>query len=132
MTLRAQILAQALSHLPTHSFTRLTLLSALQTLRPTLPSSGRENTIDTLFGQGNIGPGRALVERWANEGRRGMGERRCSGMSGVGEVLQARLEYSSDVGESLVDVSESGMLSPLFDGRNSCVALQRSPSFLQP
>ncbi|ORX33559.1 hypothetical protein BD324DRAFT_639285 [Kockovaella imperatae] len=120
MSLKTTILQYALPLLPKYSFTRDTLSLALQQIRsveqPLAPSRavsrdfahtsqldsiGRENIIDTLFGTGTTSPAKALVESWQVEGLKSVdsGHDRAS----LTERLERRLEYSSGVGEHLVE-----------------------------
>ncbi|ORY31922.1 hypothetical protein BCR39DRAFT_479444 [Naematelia encephala] len=105
MSLRATILSHSLPHLPTHSFTRSTLVHALTALPPSHPDYREpqvvENAIDTIFGPGNVGAAKALVEAWEDAGRDDM----TGKQGGLKEILQRRLEWSAAVGEHLVEVS---------------------------
>lgn len=104
MSLRSTILHHALPLLPTHSFARQTLLTALSSTRNAPPSPhSQENVIDTLFG-GTVAPARALVDAWAEEGLKVMKPSDGAGPSSLREVLGRRLEYSAGVGEHLVEV----------------------------
>jgi hypothetical protein len=55
--------------------------------------------LDTLFGTGPVGCGKALVEAWEEEGSRRMGLE-----EDIEERLRERLRYSAEVGEHLVEV----------------------------
>ncbi|KAK8845378.1 hypothetical protein IAR55_006091 [Kwoniella newhampshirensis] len=118
MSLRPQLLTSALTHIATHSFTRPALLHALRSLRPEV--SDADSVLDTIFGAGSVGAGKALVERWEEEGRKVMLKQEASdsrakdgnvgvgvgvgaGVEGLEEVLRRRLNYSSLVGEHLVE-----------------------------
>ncbi|WWD22323.1 hypothetical protein CI109_106814 [Kwoniella shandongensis] len=101
MSLRPQLLSSALTHLPVHSFTRPSLVRALRDVKPDI--SDPEAVIDTLFGPGSVGPTKALVERWEEEGRGVMQSGEGREGDGLEVVLRKRLEYSSQVGEHLVE-----------------------------
>ncbi|WVQ80444.1 hypothetical protein IAT38_002549 [Cryptococcus sp. DSM 104549] len=105
MALRSQILTSALPLLPIHSFTRPALLSSLRSLKPEV--SDPDAVLDTIFGAGQVGCGRALVERWEEVGREEMAGEGAGvvgkGVKGLEEVLSRRLEYSAVVGEHLVE-----------------------------
>lgn len=111
MSLRAKILTHSLPLLPTHSFTRQTLSLALSRLSADHPDYISEvtpdSTLDTLFGDGSAGP-KALVRRWEEEGLEKMSaEPEASGSGGskpLDRRLRARLSFSADVGEHLVEV----------------------------
>nr|XP_019048452.1 hypothetical protein I302_02224 [Kwoniella bestiolae CBS 10118]OCF27382.1 hypothetical protein I302_02224 [Kwoniella bestiolae CBS 10118] len=93
MALRSQILTSSLPLLPTHSFTRPTLIQALRTIKPELPNP--ESVVDTLFGPGSVGASKALVERWEEEGLKAMSGPGEGKKENLGEVLRRRIEYSA-------------------------------------
>ncbi|KAK1926254.1 hypothetical protein DB88DRAFT_544500 [Papiliotrema laurentii] len=100
MALRTSILKHALPLVPQHSFTRHTLLLALPSLDPAHPDyqpDVSESVIDTLFGNGNTAPARALVDAWVGEGLHAVQG------ANTRERLKNRLRYSSLVGEHLVE-----------------------------
>ncbi|TYJ52371.1 hypothetical protein B9479_007027 [Cryptococcus floricola] len=102
MSLRAQILAKALSAIPSQSFTRPALVGSLVALKPEFPDP--EAVIDTVFGPGNVVPAKALVEAWEEEGLKSMrGTGEGQGRKGLEALLARRLEYSAGVGEHLVE-----------------------------
>ncbi|WVO14890.1 hypothetical protein L204_102529 [Cryptococcus depauperatus] len=102
MTFRIQILADALMRVPSSSFTRTTLVSAVRSLRPEV--SDPEGVVDTVFGSGQVGPVQDLVNAWEKVGKSmmaGVGEGKDR--KGYAEILSRRLSFSSQVGEHLVE-----------------------------
>ncbi|KAK4683651.1 hypothetical protein P7C73_g6584, partial [Tremellales sp. Uapishka_1] len=113
MSLRSAILSSAIPLLPNHSFTRQTLVDSLASLPASSSSSSfssssssssstanPESIVDVLFGTGNSSPSKALFEAWAEAGRKDMTN---VVEQGVGGMLERRLEWSSRVGEHLVE-----------------------------
>lgn len=100
-SLRSTILHHAIPLIPTHSFTRRTLLQSLPSLKPDHPdyrSVLEDSVVDTIFGNGQA-PGKALTAAWEEEGLKAMqGEN-------TRERLKSRLGHSAVVGEHLVEVS---------------------------
>jgi hypothetical protein len=123
MSLKAKILQQALQHIPGQSFTLRPLLQSLSSLPPTQASSNTDpkSIIDVLFGS-ELNARRELVQAWAEEGLKEMleegkgsssklgsrpqpGHSRQGGeMQVLAEIFARRLEYSSRIGEHLVEV----------------------------
>ena len=109
MSLRTQILKHALPHVPEQSFTLRPLLDSLSNLPKDHPD--RNDTItpevlDVIFGS-ELNARRELVKAWEKEGLRDMvGFEIPKGpeLELVGEILARRLEYSSRIGEHLVEV----------------------------
>ena len=110
MTLRTQILKHALPYLPEHSFTLQPLLKSLNELPTNHPDRNDKVTpevLDVLFGS-EWNARRELVKAWEEEGLNDMVEaevlKGSSEIESVGEILARRLEYSSRIGEHLVEV----------------------------
>ncbi|WWC85556.1 uncharacterized protein L201_000420 [Kwoniella dendrophila CBS 6074] len=102
MALRSQILTTSLPLLSTHSFARPTLIQAVRQLKPEI--SNPDAILDTLFGSGSVGPSKALVERWEEEGLKVMSNSSDpTEKESLGAVLKRRIEYSSNVGQHLVE-----------------------------
>lgn len=129
MSLRTSILTHALPLISTHSFTRAALSASLTRLPSDHPDARstpvNEAALDTLYGEGN-GAALALVQRWAEEGSKTMmspsdgsslaeGSASASSAKGkgreqrLGDMLARRIDYSAEVGEHLVEVSEENM-----------------------
>jgi ubiquinone biosynthesis protein COQ9 len=127
-TLRSRILQHALPHVPEHSFTIQPLLQSLRSLPSTTPSNSSEpalgsppasvsrNTIDILFGS-ELNARKELVKAWEEEGLRDMTDLNSSGrpatatrskgeLGVIADLLARRLEYSSRIGEHLVEVRQ--------------------------
>ncbi|WWD06137.1 hypothetical protein V865_004222 [Kwoniella europaea PYCC6329] len=100
MALRSQILTSSLPFLSTLSFTRPALLQSLRSIKPDITNP--DAVIDTLFGPGSVGASKALVESWEEEGLKVLNGP-IEGKEDLGEVLRRRIEYSSKVGEHLVE-----------------------------
>jgi hypothetical protein len=110
MTLRTTILKHALPYLPEHSFTLRPLLNSLNELPTNHPDRNEKVTpevLDVLFGS-ELNARRELVKAWEEEGLNDMVEAELpmgrSEIEAVGEILARRLEYSSRIGEHLVEV----------------------------
>jgi hypothetical protein len=110
MTLRTHILKHALPYLPEHSFTLRPLLKSLNELPANHPDRNDKVTpevLDVLFGS-ELNARRELVKAWEEEGLNDMlGAEIPKGSSeieAIGEILARRLEYSSRIGEHLVEV----------------------------
>jgi len=109
MSLRTQILKHALPHVPEQSFTLRPLLNSLSNLPKDHPD--RNDTItpevlDVIFGS-ELNARRELVKAWEEEGLNDMvGFELPKGpeLELVGDILARRLEYSSRIGEHLVEV----------------------------
>lgn len=110
MTLRTTILKHALPHLPEHSFTLRPLLNSLNELPANHPDRNDKVTpevLDVLFGS-ELNARRELVKAWEEEGLNNMIAaeipKGVPEIEAVGEILARRLEYSSRIGEHLVEV----------------------------
>jgi len=112
MSLRTKILQHALPHVPEQSFTLRPLLDSLSSLPATHPDRNETVTpevLDVLFGS-ELNARRELVQTWEEEGVRDMLESESSGQKGGSEmdmlagILARRLEYSSRIGDHLVEV----------------------------
>lgn len=110
MTLRTTILKHALPHLPEHSFTLRPLLNSLNELPANHPDRNDKVTpevLDVLFGS-ELNARRELVKAWEEEGLNDMIAaeipKGVPEIEAVGEILARRLEYSSRIGEHLVEV----------------------------
>jgi hypothetical protein len=110
MSLRSSILKHALPHLPEQSFTVRPLLDSLSSLPQNHPDRNETVTpevLDVLFGS-ELNARRELVKAWEEEGLRDMVEGEMSKgrseIDAVGDILARRLEYSSRIGEHLVEV----------------------------
>lgn len=110
MSLRAQILKHALPYLPEQSFTVRPLLNSLSKLPVNHPDRNETITpevLDVIFGS-ELNARRELVKAWEEEGLLEMAEielpKGRPEIEAVGEILARRLEYSSRIGEHLVEV----------------------------
>lgn len=109
MSLRTSILKHALPHLPEHSFTLRPLLDSLNNLPQNHPDRNDKVTpevLDVLFGS-DLNARRELVKAWEEEGLRDMIDLELpkgKEIEAIGEILARRLEYSSRIGEHLVEV----------------------------
>jgi len=110
MSLRTTILKHALPHLPEHSFTLRPLLNSLNELPANHPDRNDKVTpevLDVLFGS-ELNARRELVKAWEEEGLNDMIAaeipKGVPEIEAVGEILARRLEYSSRIGEHLVEV----------------------------
>jgi ubiquinone biosynthesis protein COQ9 len=118
-SLRTRILHHALTHVPEHSFTLRPLLNSLSAL----PASHIDHdlsvspeVLDVLFGS-ELNARQDLVREWEDEGLRYMVDSKpaplqqgiekkgkARELDTIAEVLRRRLEYSSRIGEHLVEV----------------------------
>lgn len=110
MTLSKTVLSNALAFVPRYSFTRQALLAAT-------PQAAQADLVESLFGTGEE-PARNLVREWeeqglgamalpATEGKgiiaRGKAQREVD-FAALKSALGRRIQWSSDVGEHLVQV----------------------------
>jgi hypothetical protein len=111
MSLRTKILQHALPHLPEHSFTLRPLLDSLSSLPASHPDQSATVTpevLDVLFGS-ELNARKELVQAWEEEGIRDMlktESRVGSEMDMLAGILARRLEYSSRIGDHLVEVCQ--------------------------
>jgi hypothetical protein len=120
MSLRTNILKHAIPHLPEHSFTLQPLLISLNSLPANHPDRNDKVTpevLDVLFGS-ELNARQELVKAWEEEGLREMvGNDLPKGspeIEAVGEILARRLEYSSRIGEHLVEACTLFLFIPSF------------------
>jgi hypothetical protein len=134
MSLKAKILRHALPHIPEQSFTLQPLLHSLSSLPVTHPDYSKSDVtpsvLDVVFGS-EVNARRELVGAWEEEGLREMlpttvaSDRERSNSTGpvapaagprpgpgkeiqaLATILARRLEYSSRIGEHLVEVCAS-------------------------
>lgn len=125
ISLKAKILRDALQHIPEQSFTLRPLLLSVSSLPNNHadydPTSSANSVVDVLFGS-ELNARRELVQAWEQEGLKCMlgpsssstsihgskpGSNSKSGgeMQMLADIFARRLEYSSRIGEHLVEVS---------------------------